>query len=481
MVRTLDGTRFSDVVRAGALAVVRERALLDRINVFPVPDADTGANLAATLRAAARPGAESPGDIGAAARLTADAALDGARGNSGAIFAQFLHGLAESFHDRLQVSTREFATAAGQGSEAAYLALREPREGTILSVVRAWAHALAEHAEQHDDFIEVLGRALAAARRALAETPNSSRCSPGATSSTPAGRASCSSSRACSSRCAATGRWCGRSRNSPKTRRRPSRPCMPTSTRPIGSARRRCSPETGLDREAVMTAVSPLGGSLVVAGGGSRLRVHLHTNKPRTFLDIVAGLGTIERTKVDDMILQQLDGATSSIALVTDSTCDLPEDVALRLGVVTVPLVVTIDGAAHRDGVDMTALEFYRRMRAASELPKSSQPAVADFVATYERLLEHHEGIVSLHIAGALSGTAQAATLAAKAVDPRRIRVIDSCKVSVGSGLLAEAAAEAIRAGAGLDEVERLARAARAQIKVFGTTSTLEYAVRGGR
>ena len=129
MVETLDGARFAVVLRAGALAVVRERETLDRINVFPVPDADTGANLAATLRAAAaRLGDKAPSGIGDAARAAADAALDGARGNSGAIFAQFLHGLAESFRDRLHVSPAEFAVAAGRGSEAAYLGPCRSRE-----------------------------------------------------------------------------------------------------------------------------------------------------------------------------------------------------------------------------------------------------------------------------------------------------------------------------------------------------------------
>ena len=481
MVRTLDGTRFADVVRAGALAVVRERALLDRINVFPVPDADTGANLAATLRAAARLGDTSPSAIGAAARLAADAALDGARGNSGAIFAQFLHGMAESVRDRLDVGTSEFAAAARQGSDAAYLALQEPREGTILSVVKAWAHELIEHADEHDDFVEVLGRALAAARRALADTPKQLAVLARNHVVDAGGQGFVFFLEGVleALRCDEPVVW-------PVGELPEDTPAPFAEVHAdLDTTYRFCSEVLlsgeGLDREVVMAAVSGLGGSLVVAGAGSRMRVHLHTNMPRAFLDRAAGLGTIERSKVDDMILQQLAGSAATIAIVTDSTCDLPEDIANRLGVVSVPLAVTIDGHTYRDGVDMTALEFYRRMRAARELPKSSQPAVADFVATYERLLEHHEGIVSLHIAGALSGTVQAAAVAAQAVDPARIRVIDSCKVSVGSGLLVEAVAEAIRAGVGLDEVERRARATRPQIKVLGTTSTLEYAVRGGR
>jgi len=172
MLHRLDGNGFAQALHAGTLAVVRECDSLDRINVFPVPDADTGANLAATLRAAsARLGAGAPSSVADAARLAADAALQGARGNSGAIFAQFLHGLAESFGDRRQVGTREFADGAGQGSVAARQALLEPREGTILSVLRAWSRELAVHSVHTEDFVEALSEALLAARHALAETP----------------------------------------------------------------------------------------------------------------------------------------------------------------------------------------------------------------------------------------------------------------------------------------------------------------------
>ena len=145
------------------------------------------------------------------------------------------------------------------------------------------------------------------------------------------------------------------------------------------------------------------------------------------------------------------------------------------------PLVLTIDGQTYRDGVDMAPLEFWRRVRRVKELPRSSQPSAGDFRTAYERLLERHEGIVSLHIAGALSGTVQAAEAAARAVAPDRIRVIDSCKVSVGVGLLAEAAGEAADAGGGLDEVEAAVLAARDRTRVWGTVATLEFAVRGGR
>ena len=236
-----------------------------------------------------------------------------------------------------------------------------------------------------------------------------------------------------------------------------------------------------IDVGRLKARVAPLGDSLVVAGGGSRVRIHLHTNAPLEFLPVAADVGAVEASKIDDMILQQLAGREATIALVCDSTCDLPESLAHHLGVVRVPLTLTVDGREYRDGVDMTAAEFYRRLPRLERLPSSSQPAVSEFREVYERLLEHHEGIVSLHIAGALSGTVEAARSAAAAVDPQRIRVVATHKVSIGAGLLLAAAGAAIARGAGLDEVEDLVLAARRQVALFGIAGSLDQAVKGGR
>jgi DegV family protein with EDD domain len=231
----------------------------------------------------------------------------------------------------------------------------------------------------------------------------------------------------------------------------------------------------------VRTAVEGLGESLVVAGGERRLRIHLHTNEPQRFLAAVAEYGVIERSKVDDMVLQQLQGRTSTIALVTDSTIDLPESLAFRMGVVAVPLTLTLGEEEYLDGVDITLDEYVQRIEGGTAVPRSSQPAVADFVQTYRRLLEYREAVVSVHVAGATSGTVEAARAAARQVDPARVRVIDTCAVSVGAGLVVEAVAEAIAAGAELDEVVAAGERARHDTRLVGTVASLDFAVRGGR
>jgi len=148
---------------------------------------------------------------------------------------------------------------------------------------------------------------------------------------------------------------------------------------------------------------------------------------------------------------------------------------------VAVPLTLSLGDEEYLDGVDITLDGFIHRIVSGSGVPRSSQPAVADFAQTYRRLLEYREGIVSVHIAGAMSGTVQAARAAAREVDPRRVRVIDSCAVSVGAGLLIEAIGEAIAAGESLDEIEALAERVKRDITIFGTVASLDFAVRGGR
>ena len=482
MVRILTGPRLARALRAGAMAVAREQESLNRINVFPVPDADTGANLASTLRAAAA-ALTTPNEltVGQTARTAADAALDGARGNSGAIFAQFLHGMAESIGSRVTVGTREFAEAVRGGFEAATQALAQPVEGTILSVLRAWAVALEEQTARIHDFGELLAKGLERAREALANTPRQLAvlARHGVVDAGAQGFVYFLEgiSAFFGDRAAANWRRAGLSLALPTP--------FAAAHADLDLTYRYCSEGLlageRLDRKLIAGAVGALGGSLVVAGGGSRLRVHLHTNEPQRLFATLAGFGTLQRTKIDDMVLQQLGARGARLALVTDSACDLPEAKAHAIGLVRVPLSIRFGDETFLDGVDITPPEFYRRLAAAPEPPKTSQPAVGDFRSTFERLLAGHEGVVSLHVSSGLSGTFQAALAAARQVDPGRIRVVDTRQVSVSLGLVAEAVGEAIAGGADLDHAAAVGERVSREVRLFAAVPSLELAVRGGR
>jgi DegV family protein with EDD domain len=171
----------------------------------------------------------------------------------------------------------------------------------------------------------------------------------------------------------------------------------------------------------------------------------------------------------------------SPLAYVVDSTADLPEAVVSRRDVRTIPLRINWDDQSLRDRVDISTNEFYQRLRSSSSMPKTGAPPPGDFEQAYEELLTTHDGIVSIHLPGSLSGTYSAALAAAERIDARRIEVVEGGHVSLGLGWLAECAAGA---GDSSDDLAQAASAAREmveRVRLFAALDTLEFLKRGGR
>ncbi len=167
------------------------------------------------------------------------------------------------------------------------------------------------------------------------------------------------------------------------------------------------------------------------------------------------------------------------IGIVTDSTADMPSEYYDENEVTVVPLYVRFGDEVYRDWVDMAPKEFYSRMRRASELPKTSQPSVDDFLSAYHKF-EGYDGIASIHLSGELSGTVQSAQLAAEK-SPVPVRVIDGRQASIATGFVLEAAIKARGEGKGLDEIETIANRASKEIKIAFTVDSLKYLEMGGR
>jgi DegV family protein with EDD domain len=168
--------------------------------------------------------------------------------------------------------------------------------------------------------------------------------------------------------------------------------------------------------------------------------------------------------------------------LVTDSTSDLLADEAAALNVAVVPLTVRFGEEQLRDGIDIDASTFYRRLPQASAVPTTSQPSPEQFAEVYRSLLRSPDDeVVSVHIASQLSGTVQSATLAAREVDPDRVHVIDSWQVSGGLQLLLRAAAAERDGGADADTVVKNLEARRGRVTCYVLLDTITYLQKGGR
>lgn len=173
----------------------------------------------------------------------------------------------------------------------------------------------------------------------------------------------------------------------------------------------------------------------------------------------------------------------STVRIVTDSACDLPQAVADELGIVIVPLTIRIDGVEYVDRADLTPAEFWAKCAAASSLPETAAPAPGQFEAAYRSLAaDGASSVVVIDISGALSATMQSAELAARAVaDLIRVEVVDSQQVTLGLGLVVAEAARHARRGADHAEVVRIARDLASRTNVWGALDTLDNLKKGGR
>lgn len=170
-VTSLNGLLLKRMIVAGANELNNQKQLVDSLNVFPVPDGDTGTNMSLTALAAAKETEKSHSlAVGEIARLASSGALRGARGNSGVITSQLFRGFAKALEGMEEAGVKELATAVRKGVKTAYKAVMKPKEGTILTVARACADSAEKAAQETDDIEEFLRRVIEAAEAMLLET-----------------------------------------------------------------------------------------------------------------------------------------------------------------------------------------------------------------------------------------------------------------------------------------------------------------------
>ena len=172
---------------------------------------------------------------------------------------------------------------------------------------------------------------------------------------------------------------------------------------------------------------------------------------------------------------------SGKVAIVTDSTSDLPAQLARSRRITIVPLTLNFEGRSLLDGVDIRPSEFYRKLPNATTHPTTSQPSPGRFAETYAELLNTHDAIVSIHISERLSGTYASAVQGAEMTDAKRVHVIDSQLASMSLGLLTLAASELVAQGAGAEVVVAKVNDMREHVQTYFSVATLEFLRRGGR
>jgi fatty acid kinase/fatty acid kinase fatty acid binding subunit len=484
----VDGPRLARSLFAAADWVAAGRDEINRINVFPVPDGDTGTNFTLTLRAVAD-ALRALGDASLpdTVRTVARAAVLGARGNSGMMLAHFLLGFAESLGDRPSASTRDVAAAIRLGADRLYESLDDPREGTILTVAREAAAAAERAARETSDISEFMRRLLAEGEAALARTPDLLAVLRDAGVVDAGGMGFVRMLEG-------VVRYIEGDPILPLPGANGSGDSavqVPAAAVEIAVERdfQFCTEVLVLGESLppaneVRAAMHGFGGSVVVAVTSDILKVHVHTDTPEAVFSYAARWGRVETTKADDMRAQHrrlAHGDRRPVAVVTDSSADLADGILDRHRIAIVPLQVVFGDRTFRDRLELKAEEFYRRLRTARELPTTSQPTPADFVRVLRDARAEAEEVVVVLLSGTLSGTYASAQAAVRAAGISGVHLVDSRSASLGVGMLALRGAELAEAGWGGGEIAAELERVRGQSGMLLTVDRYDNLLRSGR
>lgn len=490
-IRYLDGRRLRRSLVAGCEFVQQQRSELNRINVFPVPDGDTGTNLALTASAIAdRLRHSKETRIDAVAEQAADAAILGARGNCGMILSHFLLGFSEKVRTKRVVSPDEFTVALQGAVDHVYGSLEKPVEGTIITVMRATADEARNGKD--GDFTELLERILGSAKTALAKTPDllpmlrkAGVVDAGAKGFVHILEGIVSYMH--------------------------GDPFVALKTTPIYDAveaaagkveyptesekYRFCTEAlvrgTALpEQSAVQEHLRTRGDSLIVIRGHGVLKIHIHTDTPEDIFAYLRSLGQLVTHKAEDMAAQHkaveranathVQLARRPISIVTDSACDLPDEVVRAHGIHVVPMTLVYGDVPLRDRVDIDAQTFIERLR-KGEQATTSQPAPAAFLEAFARAAQDGEQVVAVSVGSSLSGTFASAEAAAKRFQDAPITVIDTLGASLVQGFQTLRAAELAEVGKTPTEIVTELKRIRKTSGAMFTVDVYDNLLRSGR
>jgi dihydroxyacetone kinase-like predicted kinase len=453
----LNGENIYQCFASGAREVIKNKKSLNSINVFPVADGDTGSNLASTMNYIIE-----EAKVMESAKNTmssiADAALVGARGNSGIIMAQYINGIFMSLTDDEEISITGFAESVKKAVSHAYNAISNPVEGTIITVIRDWADAVYSHKDEAKNFYELLRQPLDIAFISLKKTTSMMLI--------------LEKSKIVDSGAKGFVHFLQGFTEFLKTGKTQELLLVEDNEILINDHLahnlseinyRFCTEaliskkDNNIDIEDLKSQLKDLGDSLIIAGNYNKARIHIHTNYPQELLKILRKKSNILFQKADDMKrqYQAVYEKKYNIALVTDSIADLPKKILDKYQVHVVPLNLVIENSSYLDNVTMTPDTLYELIDELEEYPSSAQPSPKFVENLNSFLLNYYDKIIVITVAKEQSGTNNVFLKEAeKFVNKgKKIEVIDSKQNSGAEGLLVLKAAELIENGRSFDNV----------------------------
>lgn len=480
----MDGRRLYYTFIAGARKVIEHQVELNKINVFPVNDGDTGTNLASTIRAVID-SLHPHRSYKVTADRIAETTLINARGNSGIIFAQFLYGMSTETGNFKTITISQFAESIKNSVRYIYEAVADPVEGTMLTVIKDWANYIYDNRLRISDFNELFISSLSVLNKSLIETKSKLAVLKKANVVDAGARGfvffvegiidfiTNRNLKELIQAKAETGLFERIEETIPE--KVDFRYCTEALIK-----------HSSIDNKTLLSVLEKFGNSIVIAGSDRMRRLHVHTNTPAELFNELRETGTLAFQKADDMIRQSdvVYNRKWKIALVTDSTCDLPQDIIDDYQINLLPVNINFGDNHYLDKITIQPEQFYKLLEENRDTPKSSQVNEKSFTNLYSHLASHYDSVIAIHLSDKLSGTFNSSQKAALAISKefkKPISVINSRNLSGALGLIILKAARAIEEGKSHDQVVKMAEAWTNKVKIFVSVRDIKYLIRGGR
>jgi len=480
----MDGRRLYYTFIAGARKVIEHQVELNKINVFPVNDGDTGTNLASTIRAVID-SLHPHRSYKITADRIAETTLVNARGNSGIIFAQFLYGMSCETGNFKTITISQFAESIKNSVKYIYEAVANPVEGTMLTVIKDWANYIYENRFKITDFNELFISSLKVLNQSLIETKSKLAVLAKANVVDAGARGfvffvegitdfiTNANLKELIQVKAETGVFEKIEESIPE------KPDFRFCTEALIK-------NSSIGRDELLATLEKFGNSIVIAGSDRMRRLHVHTNTPAELFNVLRNSGTLAFQKADDMVRQSdvVYNRKFKIALVTDSTCDLSQELIDEYQINMLPININFGENHYLDKVTIQPEQFYTLLEENKNYPKSSQVNEKAFTNLYSHLASHYDSVIAIHLSDKLSGTCNSSQKAAQAISKefgKPISVINSRNLSGGLGLLILRAARAIEEGHSHEEIVEMTQKWTSDLNIFVSVRDIKYLVRGGR
>ena len=480
------GKQIYDSLMHGAFKVIQNKEVLNRINIFPIQDGDTGSNLSSMMQTIIKK-SEYHITVKKTLESVAEAALTGARGNSGIIFAQYFRGLSETIAAAEQISIHDYANASKSAAQYAYEAVENPVEGTMLTLMREWGRILSEESINNTSILDVFNRsyhtleiALDKTKEQLSVLKKANVVDSGAKGFTYFIEGALHYLK--------NGEDCDLKKLIDDNKEDIVELAQVISHLDTEDNRycTECLLESNdIDYETIKIKLKQLGNSIVVAGSRSKCRVHIHTNEPAVVFDFLSRHGTMIYQKVDDMYNQEaiINRRKYNIALVTDSIADLPQTLIDEHQIQIVHLDILYKGINYFDKLTIQPSRLLEMVSNEDELPTSSQPNPMQIDNLLDYLSTYYNSIIIITVSKELSGTYNSFYNSAKNYKNRNINisVINSKQNSGAQGLLVKKCAEYIKAGLPHNEIVKKIEATIESSKILVQVKNLDNMIKSGR